>query len=334
MSDKIDFVITWVKENDPQWQKERNTYAALEHKDNCYNIAMYRDWDTLKYWFRGVEKFAPWVNKIFFVTWGHLPEWLDINHPKLQIIKHSDFIPAEYLPTFNSNVIEYYFHKIDGLSDKFVYFNDDMFLINSVKPTRFFSKGLPCDLGGITINIHNGMFGATVLLAKTIINDHFNKQEVVKKHPSKWFNYKYFSQSILNLLCSIVKKEEFTGFVNPHLPQAFLKETYEDVWANCEKDLKRTSKNRFRDYGDIAFWLFRYWQLVLGRFAPYNTKKDSIYYLVSDINVSEIVNCITKQEKRMVCLNDSDSITTLEDAKNRIKNAFNRILPDKCSFER
>ena len=333
MDEKIDFIITWVNGNDPNWQDVRNYHAHQEHVEIDNDATRFRDWDTLRYWFRGVEKFAPWVNNIYFVTCGHLPEWLNISHPKLKIIKHSDYIPQDYLPTFNSNVIEYYFHKIDGLSDKFVYFNDDMFLINSVKPTRFFYKGLPCDLGGMTINIHNGMFGATVLLAKTIINDHFNKQEVVRKHPSEWFNYKYFSQSILNFLCLFVKKKDFTGFVNPHLPQAFLKEVYEDVWENCEKDLKRTSKNRFRDYGDIAFWLFRYWQLVLGRFAPYNTNKDGRYYLVSDINVSEIVNCITKQKKRIVCLNDSDLVEDFNKVKKIIAKAFDSILPNKCSFE-
>ncbi len=333
MSDKIDFVITWVNGNDPQWQKERDAYAANEHIDNYENNARFRDWDTLKYWFRGVEKYAPWANKIFFVTWGHLPDWLDINHPKLQIINHSAFIPAEYLPTFNSNVIEYFFHKIDGLSEKFVYFNDDMFFIDKVKPTRFFNKGLPCDLGGMTINIHNGMFGATVLLAKTVINDHFNKQEVIRKHPSKWLNYKYFSQSILNILCLIVKKEEFTGFVNPHVPQAYLKETYEDVWKNCAKDLKRASAHKFRDYGDIAFWLFRYWQLVSGRFAPYNTNKDSKYFLVQNINISEIERCIRNQEKSVICLNDSENIDGFKEIRDIILNAFNKILPEKCSFE-
>ena len=123
MSDKIDFVITWVNGNDPQWQKERDAYAANEHIEYYENNARFRDWDTLKYWFRGVEKYAPWANKIFFVTWGHLPDWLDINHPKLQIINHSAFIPAEYLPTFNSNVIEYFFHKINGILLRFLFFS-------------------------------------------------------------------------------------------------------------------------------------------------------------------------------------------------------------------
>lgn len=332
MSDKIDFVITWVNGNDPAWRLERDHYASLEQKE--IDNSRYRDWETLRYWFRGVEKFAPWVNKVFFVTWGHLPEWLDVNHPKLKIVKHSDFIPAEYLPTFSSNVFEFYFHKIEGLSDKFVYFNDDTFLIDTVKSTRFFKKGLPCDLGGMTVNIHSGMFGSSVLLAKTLINDYFNKQEVVFKYPSKWFNLMYIRQSIINLICLFVRKDEFLGFVNHHLPQGYLKKTYDDVWAHCANDIIRTSGCKFRNYGDIAPWLIRYWQLVSNNFSPCNVFRDGVYYLLCDSIVPEAVKCISHQKKKIICLNDGEDITNFEETKREILRVFDLILPGKSSFER
>ena len=78
----IDFVVTWVDGNDPAWQKERIQYRADKTTD--IDAARYRDMETLKYWFRAVEKYAPWVNKIHFVTWGCIilrdlisvmPEW-------------------------------------------------------------------------------------------------------------------------------------------------------------------------------------------------------------------------------------------------------------------
>ena len=330
---KIDFVIAWVNGNDPIWRKERDHYAALEHKEVDNNDSRYRDWETLRYWFRGVEKFAPWVNNIFFVTCGHLPSWLDTSHPKLRIVKHADFIPAEYLPTFSSRAIEFHLHKLVDLSDHFVLFNDDMFLLNNVKPSRFFRNGLPCDLGGMTINIHSGMFGASVLLAKTLINEHFNKWEVVKKKPSNWFNTTYLRQSLVNLLCTCIRRNEFVGFVNPHLPYSFIKHTFDEVWAHCEKDLIRTSKNRFRNYGDIAPWFLRYWQLVSNNFMPYNVLKNGQYYLVDDCNIPEIADCICKQKKSIICLNDGDEITDFEKAKIQIIEAFQEILPERCSYE-
>jgi len=333
MDNKIDFVITWVDGDDPVWQKERSYYADLEHIEIDDNSCRFRDWDTLRYWFRGVEKFAPWVNNIFFVTYGHLPKWLNTNHPKLRIVKHSDFIPAEYLPTFSSNVFEFYFHKIEGLSDKFVYFNDDMFLIDEVYPDRFFRDGLPCDIGAFVDNNIKGMFGCSVFIAINLINQHFNKKESVMKNPSKWFNLAYsFNFLLHNFLYFRIRRSSFNGFYNHHLPQGYLKKTYDEVWANCEKDLIRTSRSKFRRYGDVAPWLLRYWQLASGQFTPYSCKEDK-YYVIKDTNILEISTCIKHQKFKMICLNDTPIQMNFDENREKILEAFGVILPDKCNFE-
>lgn len=332
MFEKIDFVITWVDESDQKWQKERNYYATLLQKkiDEC----RFRDWDTLQYWFRGVEKYAPWVNNIFFITCGHLPKWLNTDHPKLRIIKHSDYIPAEFLPTFNSKVIEYFIYKIPELSDHFVYFNDDMFLINKVKPEAFFRKGVPRDLGRMTITILDGIFGTSVLLANTIISDNFNKKDVIHHNFLKWFHPTYGKGLLFNLICCQIKKNKFVGFFNPHLQQAFLKKSFEDVWSNCEKDLIRACKNRFRDYGDISFWLFRYWQLASGHFSPYNIMRDGYYYRINDSNYLNAADCIRRQKGKFICVNDTEGASNFETYKAAILAAFDEILPKKSSFEK
>ena len=100
MSDAIDIVIPWVDGNDPEWLAEKNKYKKNKAEDD--NINRYRDWDLLRYWFRGIEKNAPWINKIHFITWGHLPSWLDAENPKLNIVKHQDYIPEKYLPPIYS----------------------------------------------------------------------------------------------------------------------------------------------------------------------------------------------------------------------------------------
>ena len=145
-NERIDFVIPWVDGSDPEWLKERNAVSSdigksvsseggcgsdsLKNGDSIEDNsgARYYSWDNLQYWFRGVEKFAPWVNKIHFVTWGHIPPWMNTDAPKLHIVNHKDYIPEQFLPTFNSNTIELNFHRIEGLSEKFVYFNDDTFI--------------------------------------------------------------------------------------------------------------------------------------------------------------------------------------------------------------
>ena len=87
-----------------------------------------------------VERHAPWVNNIYLITNGQRPKWLNVNHPKLKWVRHEEFIPEEYLPTFNSSAIEMNIHRIDGLSENFVLFNDDMYLIQDVKYSDFFCQ--------------------------------------------------------------------------------------------------------------------------------------------------------------------------------------------------
>lgn len=332
MDNKIDFIITWVDEHDPAWRKDFECYSKKEGRVITDYTERYRDWDTLRYWFRGVEKFAPWVNKIFFVTYGHLPKWLDTDNPKLVVVKHEDFIPKEYLPTFNSNVIEFFFHKIKDLSDKFVYFNDDMFIINKIPPHRFFKNGLPCDMGSLYVLPPSAdLFPETVFVAVGLINEHFKKKEVMKKHFFKWYNIKYIKESLVNLF--FFSADKFPHFKLNHLPLSFLKSTYHDVWSHCEADLLCTCKSRFRDYGNVAFWVFRYWQLATGRFSPYNYRKDGKYYSLKDENIPVITDCIRRQKKNLICLNDYKT-SHFEDNKRKILEAFESILPDASTFEK
>ncbi|MDY4501824.1 MAG: stealth family protein, partial [Lactobacillus johnsonii] len=144
---KIDFVVTWVDGSDSVWLESKAKYA--DKADIILNTeARYRDWNIFKYWFRAVELYAPWVNRIFLITEGHLPKWINLEHPKLVHIKHSDYIDEQYLPTFNSNVIELNIPNIKELSEKFVLFNDDVFINAPVLPEDFFDKdGLPKDIG-------------------------------------------------------------------------------------------------------------------------------------------------------------------------------------------
>jgi hypothetical protein len=333
MEEKIDFLITWVDVNDPKWLKDFKFYAESEGKDGDFRPSRYRDWENLRYWFRGVDQFSPWVNKIFFVTYGHVPDWLNINHPKLQIVRHEDFIPSQYLPTFNSNTIEFFFHRIKDLSERFVYFNDDTFLIDAVDPCRFFENGLPCDTGVMSMDAHVNptMFDVSVFMANALINYNFDKKKAIRENLRKWYTTRYIGLSWQNF--RFRRYNIFPGFMMSHRPQGYLKSLYDDIWNHCEDDLKRTCSHRFRSYGDVTFWLFRYWQLASGRFTPFNIFKDSGLFHIEDSRMQDIERYISCQKGSIVCLNDTD-IMNFEDNKQRILNAFHQILPNKCSFER
>ncbi|MEI3606611.1 stealth family protein [Pseudogracilibacillus sp. SE30717A] len=331
MTDKIDFILTWVDGSDPEWIKEKEKYTEKGPSDR--REIRYRDWDNLHYWFRGIEKFTPWVNKIHFITWGHLPKWLNINHPKLNIVYHQDYIPAKYLPTFSSHVIELNFHRIKDLSEKFVYFNDDTFITKEMKASDFFINNLPCDIAVIRPLINNFRMstGAIVSNNMEIINTAYNKNKVLKENFSKWFNFSYRKHIISTLL--MLPFSHFAGFLNPHLPNSYLKETFDELWEDEYQILDNTCQNKFRNGRDVNQWLFRYKQLVEGRFSPRRSSIGRTYDITNDN--ADIVEAICEQKYHMVCINDNDKdpVRNFEQEKQAIIDAFKDILPKKSKFE-
>ena len=144
-SKQIDVVYTWCDGSDPEFQRIKQETAKKENLQiTVVNADKYRyqDNDELKYSLRSVEKYAPWVNHIYIVTNNQRPKWLKENE-KITIVDHKEIIPADKLPTFNSVCIENYLVNIPGLSDLFLYFNDDFFLSKKTRPEDFFDGDKP-----------------------------------------------------------------------------------------------------------------------------------------------------------------------------------------------
>lgn len=331
--DEIDFVVTWVDGSDEAWRRERAMYSDSGEVDNSEE--RYREWGLLKYWFRGVEKFAPWVRKVHFITWGHLPAWLNTAHPKLHIVRHEDYIPGEFLPTFNSNVLEIYMHRIEGLSERFVYFNDDMYLTRSMEASDFFHEGKPCDMLAfqpVVANPSNPVMSHLYMNNSLVLCKYFDKRENVKKHPGNYFRLGYpplyFLYNLMELAFPL-----YTGFYTVHGPSAFCKETFYEVWKKEEKRLKEMSSNRFRSNSDLTPYLFREWQKLTGNFHPKNVQRDFYYYDLGVDNRS-LLQGIIRHRSKVVCINDAHVIGDFVQMKKELKHSFNRILPEKSAFEK
>ena len=328
---EIDFVVTWVDMEDPVWKADFEKYSGIKKEEtNGISDARFRDQGFLKYWFRGVAKFAPWVRKIHFVTGGQLPEWLDTANPKLNIVNHRDFIPAEFLPTFNSVVIERYMHLIPGLSDRFVYFNDDFYIIRPVTPERFFHDGLPCDFAIFQYNPSWSQWYKTLKNGIKIINREFDKKTVVSRDHDKWFTKEYGKKGRMNRYLKHYGK--FITLRTHHNAQPYLKSTFDNVWKAAEKELTETSSNRFRASSDYSPELFRTWQICEGNFHPYNTYKDTKMFPLM-MRPKQAVKAIWEQSYTLICLNDNIHIRHYEEVMENIRKAFEHILPDKSEFE-
>lgn len=328
----IDFVITWVDMNDPKWQADFSKYSGRkENTKNGVSEARFRDNGFLRYWFRGVEKFAPWVRRIHFVTSGQKPEWLDESNPKINLVNHKDYIPEEFLPTYNSVVIERYIHRIPGLADHFVYFNDDFYIINTIAPTRFFRNGMPCDIAAFLYNPSWSQWYKRIKNNLKIINRHFDKREVMRRDRDKWFHKSYGSKARWNYLLKPYGK--FITLRTPHNAQPYLKSTFEEVWAVAGKELTETSVNRFRALNDLTPELFRTWQICRGNFEPYNTYSDTKMFPLM-VRPRQAVRAIYNQSYSLICLNDNVHIRNYDRVMADIRAAFESILPEKSDFER
>ena len=327
----IDFVVTWVNMDDPEWQNEFAKYSANSNNSkNGVSKARFRDYGFWKDWLRGIEKFAPWVRKIDFVTSGQKPEWLDENNPKIHLVNHKDFIPAEFLPTYNSVVIERYMYRIPGLADHFVYFNDDFYIINHITPERFFKNGLPCDIAVFDYNPAWSQWYVRIKNNIKIINRHFNKKEVMERWHDKWFDKSYGSKARWNYLLRFYNK--FITLRVPHNAQPYLKKTFEEVWAAAGKELTETSSNRFRALNDYTPELFRIWQICNGDFEPYNTYNDTKMFPLM-IKSKKAIKAIYEQSYSLICLNDNVHIRNYDEVMHNLHEAFQSILPEKSSFE-
>ncbi|MDQ0635534.1 hypothetical protein QFZ40_003443 [Arthrobacter pascens] len=138
----IDLVFSWVDGSSPEYIAARRSQmegVVLGEGDD--HEARFRQINELKYALRSVYMFAPWVRRIFIATDSPAPAWL-AEHPSVTIIRSEEFFSdPSVLPTHNSQAVECQLHNIEGLSEHFLYSNDDMFFGRPVSPDLFFTPG-------------------------------------------------------------------------------------------------------------------------------------------------------------------------------------------------
>ena len=314
---KIDFVITWLDSTDQKWIEDINKYS-----DDKVDESRYRDWGFLKYWFRSIETNAPWVNHIYLITYGHIPNWLDTSNPKLVIVNHKDYIDDQFLPTFNSCVLENNLMNIKGLSDMFVYFNDDMFVNDKVSEADFFKEGKPLD----NLNPEKLYY-----YGKNSTKINYNCSKIISKN----FNIRKSNHKVKGLLKALLSfpKRPLNGLVSSHMPTSFVKSTFYDVWSKEEKLLKDINKNKFRTDKDVSQWLFQYWQIASRNYLERN-RNDVQYYTIKDDNINQICQDIIDSKHKIICLNDGEKTTNFENNKKIILSTLEKKYKNKSSFEK
>lgn len=233
---QIDVVFTWVDSSDLKWQEKFRKYVQAEsslRSPAATDQARFENHDELYFAVNSVLKNINWVRKIFIVTDSQIPNWLTSlskgERDKIIIVDHSEIIESEYLPTFNSHVIEANLYKIPGLSEEFIYFNDDIYVARDLSKSHFFRS--------------NGL--ASVFASNKVVADLTTKRVTATS---------YASQNTLKLL------NQYYGQV----PSSLLQHTYiplkKEVFVLAENifhdEIKRFQHNKFRSRDDINVGTF------------------------------------------------------------------------------
>lgn len=331
-SSKIDFVILWVDDQDEEWlqkkKKWQKEYQIIDDQEERY-----RSWDNLHYLFRSIDKYAPWVNHIYLVTDNQTPDWLKTENNNVSIIDHTEIMEENQLPSFSASAIELNIYKIPGLSENFVYFNDDIFILDHVSPEDFFINGMPRELAALNIIIPSkkNPMRQVMFNNMSLINDSFDKNKMLKEKPFNWLNYKNGPGLLRTLL--LLPWSDFSNFKQTHLTASHNKSTYEEVWAKYGDELNESSMYKFRNPKNYNQWLIKDWQLASNNFVPQKLGFGKVFQLSTNNSVNKCAEHINKSKTKIICVNDTELLEDFNYAKNKINSELDNKLPTKSKYE-
>lgn len=330
----IDFVVTWVDGNDPAWQKERAEYFGDDELRTSGNgSCRYRDWASFRYWFRAVEAYAPWVRYVHLVTWGHVPAWLDLECPKLKIVNHKDFMPSEFLPTYNCNPLELNLFRIPELSEHFVYFNDDILLARPVTPADFFANGIPKHTGVAVpwVNRDNEIPYHLFFNGFGLANRKNNISECIRQHPEKFFSHVYGSMRKHNV--EAFRNNGLPGMYFTHMGVPFCKSSMQRTWNKYKEECIQTCSYKIRDIHQITHQIYSIEDILSGNFVP---EKNDWGTIILIENMGALRWAYESRANKMICLADRDNVTPeeVESINRSLTELFEQIFPKISVFEK
>ncbi|MER7444314.1 stealth family protein [Micromonospora avicenniae] len=310
----IDVVYTWVDGDDSDWRERKNRalreHGAAEMNEVAANDARYVSRDELRYSMRSLVAYAPWVRQVYLVTDDQVPPWLDVTHPMVRVVRHREiFADTGRLPTFNSHAIESRLHRIPGLSEHFIYVNDDMFFGRPLVPTAFFhANGIakffpsPAQLDVGPATVHDAPVTAAGKNNRRHIEERFGR--------------------------TISQKMR-------HVPYPLRRSVLEDIERQLPDEVLATAEHQFRHPKDLSIpsSLQHYWSYLSGTSVP-----GSIRYTYADLahpsTPVKLAALLSRRHCDVFCLNDTDSSEVLHSEQQAMLADFlSAYLPFRAPFE-
>ena len=291
----MDAIVTYVDGLDPLWQQDYERTVGKKILDKRF-----RDWGTLKYHFRGLEKFMPYIDRIHLVVArdSQVPAW--VNRKTVNVVLHEDIMPKESLPTFNSSMIEMFLHRIPGLTERFLYFNDDMYTVKPCRFEDFFPDGVPAMKFA-----HNFLY---------------------------FGDFRYLVHHSDSLARKALGMPESCRYVRPqHTASPMLKSQCDELYAKVEPEIMASlSPLRTRaNYNQYLFLDYMYYQ---GKAR--SRKLSNKHFSLAAHSIDKICDFLRNPSRKMVCINDvhmtNDKFLF---CREKLLAAFEEILPEKSRYE-
>ncbi|MET9882811.1 stealth conserved region 3 domain-containing protein [Streptomyces sp. NPDC006430] len=297
----IDAVYTWVDGSDLAWLERKNQVLAalgLEPVDAAASAARFRSRDELRFSLRSIDMYAPWIRNIYVVTDRQTPPWLDLNHHRVRVVDHTEiFGNRGALPTYNSHAIESQLHHIEGLSEHFLYFNDDFFMGRTVLPNLFFEGNGQAK---------HFMSPTAIAMVPTRHDDDFN---ISAAKNNRALIAGSFGQSLTH------------GFL--HAPYPLRRSVLADLDRAYPDVVAATAASRLRSHSDvsIASSLHHYFAYQTGRSIPGRIACGFVNVGLSE-HRTRLTRLMTARPHDVFCLNDYHDGDVPEDEQDAILTAF------------
>ncbi|MGV9348857.1 stealth family protein [Streptomyces spiralis] len=302
----IDVVYTWVDGSDPHWLRQRASFSDSPYHEEAANAARYLSRDELRYSLRSLHLYAPWVRNIYLVTADQTPEWLNTDHPRIRVVSHKEiFKDPTVLPTFNSHAIESQLHHIDGLSEHFLYFNDDVMLGQEILPQHFF---LPNGLGKFYLSPALVPFGETSPDDPPVAAAGKNNRRLIAER---------FGDTLFRKM--------------KHVPHALHRSVLDEIEAEFPEEHRHTAASRFRSVSDVSV------TSSLHHYYAFHTQRsfagEGLVYRYCDVGkpgVERVLGrLLANREAHVFCLNDT---TSTEAELSRQQALMTRFLDEYFPF--
>ncbi len=287
---EIDAVYLWVDGSDPKWLERKREYSG-ESNSHGTSASRFISRNELYFSIATLRRSAPWINRIWLVTDGQSPELGELAD-MVTIVDHREFIPEEYLPTFNSHVITSHLHRIEGLAEHFLYLNDDILFGRPLLPTVWFDS-----VGRSIVR-----YTRTTLPGFSV-----DQPEVI--HRARQQTVRLALDSGLRVSTRSIQ----------HGPHPLRKSVMNEMWQQFGAALEATSRNRFRTDDDVVpEWLHNFIGYTAGTAVIGGRLSYSYIVLNAKSGLAKIIDLALSRPPSVVCVNDVSELPASDRASEAI----------------